>query len=114
MQLAYLLIQVVAIDVFNDYVDTVWSVDRVVESHDTVVVQAAQSQALFAQAINSARFLVQLRLIVLLNCDPAARLSVGCALHNTEGTLAKHAVDVVVLDRRLIETIQVDVWEVAA
>ena len=48
MQLANLLIQIVAIDVFNDYVDAVWSVDRVVESHNTIVVQAAQSQALFA------------------------------------------------------------------
>lgn len=58
MQLAYLLVQVVAVDILYDYINAVRSVNRVVEAHDTVVVQTTQCHALFAQTVNAACVLI--------------------------------------------------------
>ena len=107
------LVKVVAVDVLDHDGHFVARVDGVVELHDARMIQAAQDVDLLLQGLYARGVLEQFGLFVLLESDLDVRSPLDSSLHDTEGSLPDQDLDVVILERRQIRTVQAHAGDVS-
>lgn len=103
-----ILIQIIAIDIFNNNVDLVTRINSIIELHNAFMLQFAQRVYFISEAVDSNLVLTKLGFVILFNGHLFMGSFQSSTLNYAEGSLADQHLDIVIFQLRLVWAVQLD------